>query len=126
MSALGEISQPVCWEYISRNRQSPTRACHLPQGCRTLIFSLRVSPDDEIVLPANTKCDSIPRASQQESRCLFWSIPIPPHPPRQHLTDITTLPRRPQWVSNYGVTDVTMSKCALGKRNFAKTVIQVS
>lgn len=44
MSALGEISQPVCWEYISRNRQSPTRACHLPQGCRTLIFSLRVSP----------------------------------------------------------------------------------
>lgn len=43
-----------------------------------------------------------------------------PPPPRQHLTDITTLPRRPQWVSNYRVIDVTMSKCALGKKEFCQ------
>lgn len=67
---------------------------------------------------------------------LYWCFPtgVPlsvlvhlhsPWPP-QHLTDIATLPRRPQWVSNYCIIDATMSKCALGKRNFAKTVIQIS
>lgn len=58
-SMCGGHSQPVCWKHISRDGQSPMRACHLPQGCRTLIFSLKVSPDDEIVLLANTECDSI-------------------------------------------------------------------
>lgn len=95
----------------------------MPQGCGTLIFSLKVSPDDEIVLQANTKCDSTPGASQQVSCWLSYpSYPLL----LQQFTDISTLPRRPQWVSNYCVIDVTMSKCALGKRNFVKTVIQVS
>lgn len=119
-SVCGGHSQPLCWKHISRDGQSPMRAYHSPQGCRTLIFSLKVSPDDEIVLLANTKCDFIlvlpNRSSSVCSGPFAFSLPPP-----QHLTDITTLPWRPQWVSNYCVIDATMSKCALGKRNFAKT-----
>lgn len=85
-STCGGHSQPVCWKHISRDRQSPMRACHLPQGCRTLIFSLKVSPDDEIVLLANTKCDSIvvlPKGVPL-SVLVHLHSPSPPPAPYRH------------------------------------------